>query len=105
MSEAPEDTPEDQDVRPRLVDFVRESTERLDLQPEDTAVVALALSYAARIDIAPVAEAVKVLNDLGPKLLAAMQALGATPQARALQGKKPTPDATVSPLAKLRGVS
>lgn len=105
---------------------VEETLEKLDLAPEDAAVSALAVQYARTIDRAAAiaadaarvpfdpdtAEAVEQLrkrvaahttmSDLGPKLLAALEALQATPRARATAGK-PAPAGGKSRLAALRG--
>lgn len=51
----------------------------------DAAVVKLAERYAAAIDDAESDERTAALRDLGPKLLAALTALQATPAARARQ--------------------
>lgn len=53
-------------------------------------------ALAVRVD------AHQVLVDLGPKLLTALEALGATPRARALTAKGAGGPATVGRLAKLR---
>lgn len=96
-----------------MAEKVAETLENLALQPEDAAVAALALKYAETLDrtaaIAAAAaklpfdpdtaEAVEALkkrvaavvavSDLGPKLLASLDALGATPKARVTAGKPP----------------
>ncbi|MEH1013057.1 hypothetical protein V6U90_08090 [Micromonospora sp. CPCC 206060] len=54
-----------------------------DLTPADAAAVKLARRYAAAIDEADPEAAAEVLDKLGPKLLAALEALGATPRSRA----------------------
>jgi hypothetical protein len=111
----------------KLTPAVEETLGTLQLAPEDAAVARLALSYARTIDQAAAiaalaaklpfdpdtAEAVEQLRkrvsaqatmgDLGPKLLAALDALGATPKARASAGKTPPAGAAVSKLAALRG--
>jgi len=108
-----------------LARFVRETLEKLQLQPEDAAVSALAVEYAETIDnaaeLAKAAEALPydpdtavmvarlktrvdahvVMVDLGPKLLAALDALGATPKARQVAGK-PAPAGGKSKLTALR---
>ena len=58
----------------------------LDLGPADLAASRLALVYARAIDDA---QDPKVLAELGPKLLAALVELGATPKARAVKGGAP----------------
>lgn len=104
---------------------VAETVGKLTLAPEDVALAALAVEYARTIDRAAAiaADAAKVevteetadvldalrkrvaahaaVSDLGPKLLAALTALGATPRARAAVGK-PAPPAGPSRLAALR---
>lgn len=104
---------------------VRETLETLPLRPEDAALRALVLRYARTIDdsreLAEAAsalpydpdtavqvarmrqrlEAHAVMSDLGPKLLAALDAAGGTPKARAAAGKPPPPGAK-SKLAALR---
>lgn len=105
---------------------VRESLGYLALQPEDAALAALAERIARTIDeAAALAEAAAqvpydpdtaaqvarlrqrvdahvVVVDLAPKLQAALDALGATPKARALAGKPP-PAGAKSKLSALRG--
>ncbi|MCF7548911.1 hypothetical protein [Pseudonocardia sp. WMMC193] len=107
---------------------VRATLEHLDLQPQDQALAAVAVRYgetidraaaiaaqAARIPYDPdTAEEVKKLAsrvsgqvtmaDLGPKLLAALDALGATPKARAAVGQTPAPSGP-SKLSQLRSAS
>lgn len=65
---------------------VRHTIEKLTLLPEDSAAATLAERYAAAIDQAACPECGgqrEALKDLGPKLLAALEQLGATPRARA----------------------
>lgn len=114
----------EQDAR-GLAEKVRETLEKLEIRPEDAALAALTVEYARTIDQAKViaARAAKVpydpdtaeelanlrkrvsaqvtMADLGPKLLAALDALGATPKARASAGK-PSPAGARSKLAALR---
>ncbi len=72
----------------------------LTLAPADGAAVKLAQRYAAAIDDAD--NRAEALERLGPRLLAALESLGATPAARAkLKGGK-EPGATEDPLQKLR---
>lgn len=109
----------------KMAGKVGETLEKLQLQPEDAAVSALAVEYAETIDnaaeLAKAAEAVPydpdtaamvarlktrvdahvVMSELGPKLLAALTALGATPAARAAAGK-PAPAGGKSKLTALR---
>ncbi len=69
-----------------LASVVDTSIRALTLQPEDAAVVRLARQYAAAIDADP-----DQLDALGPKLLAALNALGASPAGRTrLKGGAPT---------------
>lgn len=105
---------------------VRETVGHLQLQPEDAGIAELALRYAETMDraaeLAELAaqvpydpdtavqvarlrqrvEAHVVMVDLGPKLQAALDALGATPKSRALAGKPP-PAGQASKLTALRG--
>src|SRR5258708_9544728 len=72
----------------------------LTLAAADSAAVKLAQRYAAAIDDAD--SRAEALERLGPRLLAALESLGATPAARAkLKGGK-EPGATEDPLQKLR---
>lgn len=57
---------------------VEEALEALTLTDEDAAAIGLVTLYAAAIDADPT-----VLSEMGPKLLAALESLGATPRARA----------------------
>lgn len=108
---------------------VAETLEKLELQPEDAGLRTLALHYARVIDRAEAiaaqarkipfdpdsADEVKRLaarvsaqvtaSDIGPKLLAVLDALGATPKARSAAGGKGTPPKTAagSALAAMRG--
>ena len=66
---------------------VAETIASLDREDVDAGAVRLATRYAAAIDAAPEEIAHQVLNDLGPKLLVCLEALGATPRARAAAGK------------------
>jgi hypothetical protein len=105
---------------------VRETLDKLDLQPEDAALKALAEQYASTMDRAAAiaakaaslppdpdimeeldrlrkrVSAQVTVSDVGPKLLAALDALGATPKARSAVGK-PAPAGKTSKLAALRG--
>lgn len=107
-----------------MAEKVAETLENLELRPEDAGLRALALRYAVTIDearqlaeeaaalpydedtVAMVArlktrvDAHTVMVDVGPKLLAALDALGATPKARSATGK-PQPSGS-SALAALR---
>lgn len=108
-----------------MVGKVRETLDNLQIQPEDAGIAALAVEYADTIDrAADLAEAAAnipydpdtaqmvarlkqrveahvVMAELGPKLLAALDALGATPKARAMAGKPP-PAGQKSKLTALR---
>jgi len=72
----------------------------LDLTEKDRGAVRLACEYARIIDLA--CDNPEILNKLGPKLLACLESLGATPAARArIKAVKP-PDAKPNQLARLR---
>lgn len=71
----------------------------LTLDNADTGAVKLARAYAEAIDAAPGDP--EVLEKLGPKLLAALESLGATPKARATITKG-TAGAAAGRLAALR---
>lgn len=79
-----------------LVESVRASLEALEPDARDGAARALALEYAAQVDAAP-----EMLEALGPKLLAALDALGMTPRARS-SAVKGAPSAAANPLDQLR---
>jgi ribosomal protein S19E (S16A) len=70
-----------------LTSAVGEALDALGLEAEDSAVKRLARVYAAEIDGRNPEESVEVLGNLGPKLLATLEALGATPKARGKLGK------------------
>lgn len=96
-----------------LAEKVQATLDKLELRPEDAALAALALEYGRTIDRAAIiaAQASKIafdpdsaeevarlrakvsahatMSDVGPKLLAALDALGATPKARAQSPKAP----------------
>lgn len=104
---------------------VRATLDKLELRPEDEALKVLAAEYAATMDKAAAiaarlaklppdedtaeelqrlkqrVSAQVTMSDLGPKLLAALDALGATPKARSAAGKPATPGRT-SKLVGLR---
>lgn len=116
----------------RLVSAVRKAVRSLDLSDPDKAAVELALAYAHHIDDAELVtvsitkalrelaevdmelhdkflslatriEQTTVLTALGPKLLAALESLGASPRARAALVKGGTRGgSTASPLDELR---
>lgn len=79
-------------------DAVEATVAALPLKPQDEAAVALAVRYAAAID-----DGDGDLARLGPPLLAALTALGATPAARAaiVRGGAPDERPTASPLDEL----
>lgn len=83
-----------------LAPAVAETIAALDLAPEDTAAVRLTLQHAATIDACDNPE--WAMRWLAPLLLDALEALGATPAARArLKGGKPK-DAAPNRLHALR---
>lgn len=69
----------------QILPKVAETILALGLNPEDAAAAQLARRYAAAIDSA--VDPAGTLNELGPKLLAVLEALGATPRARAAVAK------------------
>lgn len=75
---------------------VAETLDTLALAPEDRGVAVLAALYATLIDELPAA-----LPDIGPKLLACLEALGASPRARAAISKG-GPTGGSGKLARLR---
>ena len=78
-----------QDAARLLTPAVTETIAALDLKPEDTAAATLARRYAKAIDGGDS----DTLSWLGPKLLAVLEQLGATPAARAkAKGGKPADD-------------
>lgn len=74
------------------------------LRPSDAAVVRLAVLYAEAIDGAEPDERDKALAVLGPRLLQALDALNATPKARAARAgaRQEGPSHGVGQLAALR---
>jgi hypothetical protein len=117
--------PDESKVGP-LTAAVLETLGKVELRPEDAAIQALAEAYARTMDraaaIAARAAALPpdpdvmeeldrlrkrvsaqvTMSDLGPKLQAALDALGATPKARATMGK-PNPVTGKSRLTAMRG--
>ena len=89
------------DVSDLLWPAVAETIASLDLKPEDAAAKKLAQRYAQVIDTN--ADQAWAMRWIGPLLLDALQALGATPAARAAltKGAKP-PEDKPNGLAKLR---
>lgn len=114
------------DTDRKITPAVESTLGTLALEPEDAALARLALGYARTIDQAAAiasaaqripydpdtAEQVKrlaarvsahaTMADLGPKLLAALDALGATPKARSATGKAGSLPAKANPLQLLR---
>lgn len=85
-------------IGPALSETIR----NLPTKPEDAAAIKLAETYARSIDGA--SDEPDVLRDLGPKLLAVLEALGASPRARAALAAKETGDVPGSAaLEALRG--
>jgi hypothetical protein len=69
-----------------LLPAVHRTIAQLDLRPEDSAAATLAERYAETIDDTTCNECgshADQLKELGPKLLTALESLGATPRARA----------------------
>lgn len=77
---------------------VNQTLQQLDLADEDQAATQLAVRYATAIDEAD--DPTDTLNQLGPKLLAVLEQLGATPKARA-QITKGTPAGGTNRIAAL----
>lgn len=71
--------------------------DELTLTDADTAVVTLAKAYALMIDTDPM-----MIEKIGPKLLTALEALGASPRSRAALKKGGEPSREQSRLAVLR---
>lgn len=83
---------------------VSETVEALDLKPEDVTATRLAMKYAEAIDAAATLgmdTAAGALERFGPKLLACLVELGATPKARSA-ALRPSAPQTGSQLAKMR---
>lgn len=70
--------------------------------PRDAAAYLLAYRLAQRLDRAHSEDDIKTFGELAPKLLAALDALGATPKSRAALKTGVKQDEPVSALAKLR---
>jgi hypothetical protein len=86
--------------RAGLAGKITETLGALPLTPADAAAGELALLYGRLLDrLAPLAEQIKTAADLGPRLLAVLTALGATPAARV----KSPPAPQESRLSALRG--
>lgn len=78
---------------------VAETLRNLELSEEDAAAAVLAQRYADAIDNAE--DQAEMLKELGPRLLACLESLGATPKARATM-KKGTGGGGQGKLAQLR---
>lgn len=86
-----------------LIDAVDEALASTPHEGRDGATVALARFYAAAIDDVPDADMVATLRDLGPKLLAALEALNMSPRSRAaVKGAASGAAGTGNPLDQLR---
>lgn len=83
-----------------LAPAVAETLAALHLGDEDTAAANLARQYAQTIDDAE--DTAEALEKLGPKLLAALESLGATPKGRAALKKEASGAQGESKLAQLR---
>jgi hypothetical protein len=83
-----------------LVPAVSDVLGHLELAPEDAGIVRLVGEYARILDDAP--GDVEVWAKIGPKLLTALEALGASPRARAALKKGGAPNAVQNRLAVLR---
>ncbi len=88
------------DANKLLQSAVADTIGALDLTSKDAGAVRLAHEYASAIDLC--CSNPEILEKLGPKLLACLESLGATPAARARMKGGKTPDAKPSELAKLR---
>lgn len=80
-----------------LSESVATSLAGIEQDPRDAAVRDLVVMYAKKIDEKPGS-----VFDLGPKLLAGLEALGLTPRARSAGGKLPDTRAADNPLDELR---
>lgn len=124
LSTPPQAPPTDRGLGPQ----VAATLSHLELKPEDAAVAELAREYARTIDTAriiaaqlarmPVTEdnaeelaklrakvaAHSTMADIGPKLLAALDALGATPKARAAAKDQKPPAAGGGKLGAMQAV-
>jgi hypothetical protein len=83
---------------------IQETLAALGQLGEDSTAKKLAQRYAQVIDATPDAKQASVLRWLGPELLKVLEALGATPAARAAmtKGQKPATENAPNGLAKLR---
>ena len=87
-----------------LLTAVATTIAELNLDDIDKAAVELAKHYAAAIDAGhcPECDADRDLEDLGHRLLAVLESLGATPAARSKQIKGGAPSAVANRLSVLR---
>jgi hypothetical protein len=87
------------DESPRLGPAVATTLANLKLEPEDAAIAQLARVFAAAIDHLSPAEQATLLRHLAPGLIRVLEALGATPRARAAGSsrKDATPLPTSAP--------
>jgi hypothetical protein len=83
-----------------LLPAVKETVAALEITDKDAALIRLAEHYAATIDNAAENKRYYAVRDVGPLLLSALQALGATPVIARTQDKPAAP--AVSKLAALR---
>jgi hypothetical protein len=88
------------DANELLQSAVTDTIAALDLTDKDAGAVRLAHEYAQTIDRS--CSNPEILDKLGPKLLAVLEQLGATPAARAKMKAVKPPDAKPNQLAKLR---
>lgn len=80
-----------------LVPAIRATIGALDLPETDTGLARLAERYGAAIDSATPESQARTLLDLGPKLLSALESMGATPASRARIEKKAEPTSPSGP--------
>ncbi len=88
------------DASTLLQTAVTETIAALELTDKDAGAVRLAVEYAQTIDLS--CSSPEMLDKLGPKLLAVLEQLGATPAARARMKTAKPADARPNELAKLR---
>lgn len=85
-----------------LTQAVQTTLDALILEPADTGAAELARKYAAAIDDLAPDDMPRLIGTIGPSLLRALEALGATPAARAKVAGNLTGPRQLSPLEKLR---
>lgn len=90
------------DAKELLEYSTAEALAAIDAEVQDVAAIKLAIRYAAAISRHE--GDIEVLNKLGPKLLATLESLGATPAARARMKDHKPADSNEGGLAKLRAV-